>query len=165
MKSKIILFIIAFIAWAMLNWVPDWEHLLVGFFVALLVAYITGDMFIQNPGKLKHPLRYWYFCFEYLPVFLWEVIKANIDVAVRVANPALPINPGIVKIKTSLTSDTALTFLANSITLTPGTLCVDIDKDDSVLYIHWIDVRAKDVEGATKIIAERFERILRKIFE
>ena len=85
--------------------------------------------------------------------------------AYRVIHPKLPINPGIVKVKTTLKTDTALTFLANSITLTPGTLSVDIDKDNGILYIHWIDVKAKDVEGATKIIVERFEKILKKIFD
>ena len=80
-------------------------------------------------------------------------------------HPRLPINPGIVKIKTSLKSDTALTFLANSITLTPGTMSVDIDTERGVLYVHWINVRAEDIESATKLIAERFEKILRKIFD
>jgi len=165
MKSRIVLFIIALFLWCLLSWVPDWQHLVVGVFVAALVAAITGDLFVQRPHVLKHPMRYIYFIFWYLPVFLWEVFKANIDVAYRVIHPKLPINPGIVKIKTTLKSDTALTFLANSITLTPGTLTVDIDTEKAVLYIHWINVKSKDVEGATEIIARRFERILKKIFD
>ncbi|NQS99953.1 MAG: Na+/H+ antiporter subunit E [Candidatus Omnitrophica bacterium] len=165
MKRKIILFLVAFLVWSLLNWVPDGQHLLVGIFAAWFVAFMTGDLFIRRPYVLKHPSRYWYFCTWYLPVFLWECIKANIDVAWRVVHPALPIKPGIVKVKTTLKSDTALTFLANSITLTPGTLTVDIDKDSGVLYVHWIDVQAKDVAHATVIIVERFEKILRKIFE
>ncbi len=116
MKSRIILFILTFLVWSFLSWVPDWQHLIVGVFVAAFVALMTGDFFIQRPHVLKHPMRYVYFIFWYLPVFLWQVIKANIDVAYRVLHPKLPINPGIVKVKTSLKSDTALTFLANSIT-------------------------------------------------
>jgi multicomponent Na+:H+ antiporter subunit E len=77
----------------------------------------------------------------------------------------LPIHPGIVKVRTKLTTDTALTFLANSITLTPGTMSVDIDKDNGILYIHWIDVKTKDVESATRIIVDRFEKVLKKIFD
>ena len=77
----------------------------------------------------------------------------------------VPIKPGIVKVETSLKSDTGLTFLANSITLTPGTLTVDIDREGGFLYIHWINVRHKDIEGATKSIVKRFERILTRIFE
>lgn len=165
MRSRIILFLVAFLGWCFLNWVPDSQHLIVGVFVAALVAFLTGDLFITRPHILKHPWRYWYFVAYYLPVFLWELIKANVDVAYRILHPDLPINPGIVKVKTILKSDTALTFLANSITLTPGTMCVDIDRDKGILYIHWIDVRAKDIEGATKIIVQRFEKILKKIFD
>ncbi|MBU0878513.1 MAG: Na+/H+ antiporter subunit E [Candidatus Omnitrophica bacterium] len=165
MGSKIILFLAAFLVWSVLSWVPDFQHLIVGVFVAALVAFLTGDLFVSRPYILKRPRRYWYFIAHYLPVFLWEMIKANIDVAYRVLHPDLPINPGIVKVKTSLKSDTALTFLANSITLTPGTMSVDIDKDKGVLYIHWINVRTKDTQGATKIIVQRFEKILKKIFD
>lgn len=165
MKSRIVLFLVAFLVWSLLNWVPDWQHLLIGVFVAWFVAFMTGDLFITRPHVLKHPLRYFYFLFVYLPRFLWECIKANIDVAYRVLHPKLPINPGIVKVKTNLKSDTALTFLANSITLTPGTLSVDIDRDNGILYVHWIDVKAKDVESASRIIVQRFEKILAKIFD
>ncbi|UCG35384.1 MAG: Na+/H+ antiporter subunit E [Candidatus Omnitrophota bacterium] len=165
MKSRIILFVLAFLAWCFLNWVPDWQHLTTGFFVAFFVALITGDLFVTRPLLLKHPYRWWCFIVCYLPRFLWECIKANIDVAYRVAHPKLPINPGIVKVKTSLKTDTGLTFLANSITLTPGTMSVDIDRDNGVLYIHWINVKDKETEAATKIIVERFEKILAKIFE
>jgi len=86
-------------------------------------------------------------------------------VAYRVCHPDLPINPGIVKVKTTLKSDTGLTFLANSITLTPGTMSVDIDQENGFLYIHWIDVKDKDIEKATEIIVKTFEDVLRRIFE
>ena len=165
MKSRIVLFLVAFLVWSFLNWVPDWQHLLVGVFIAWFIAFMTGDLFITRPHVLKRPSRYWYFLTNYIPVFLWECVKANVDVAYRVIHPQLPIKPGIVKVKTSLKTDTALTFLANSITLTPGTLSVDIDRDNGVLYVHWIDVKAKDTEAATKIIVERFEKILKRIFD
>lgn len=164
MKNRIILFIFGFVAWVLLNWVPDWQHLVVGVFVSAFVAYLTGDFFIRRTHLLTHAGRYVWF-FYYLPIFAWECIKANIDVAYRVLHPKLPIHPGIVKVKTSLRSDTALTFLANSITLTPGTLTVDVDKEKGCLYVHWIEVKERDTEKATKVIVERFERILRKIFE
>jgi multicomponent Na+:H+ antiporter subunit E len=86
-------------------------------------------------------------------------------VAYRVSHPDLPINPGIVKVKTTLKSDTGLTFLANSITLTPGTMSVDIDQENGFMYIHWIDVKDKDIQKATEIIVKIFEDVLRRIFE
>ena len=164
MGRKIVLFILGFVAWALLNWVPDWQHLLAGVFVSALVVFLTGDFFIKRTRLFSHPGRYLWFLY-YVPIFAWECFKANIDVAYRVIHPDLPIHPGIVKVRTTLTSDMALTFLANSITLTPGTLTVDIDKENGHLYIHWIEVKDKDTDKATKLIVERFERILKRIFE
>jgi multicomponent Na+:H+ antiporter subunit E len=76
----------------------------------------------------------------------------------------MPIHPGIVKIKTSLKSDSAITALANSITLTPGTLTVDVT-DDGYLYVHWINVKATDTDEASKLIAQKFEYFIERIFE
>ena len=58
MRSRIVLFFVAFVAWCALTWVPDYQHLIIGFFVAVLVAITTGDLFIRRPELLKHPLRY-----------------------------------------------------------------------------------------------------------
>ena len=164
MSQKIILFIAAYFVWCLFTWVPDVEHLVVGIFVALIVTLLMGDMVILSPFLMLHPQRCVYFLCVYVPVFLWEMVKANVDMAYRVIHPRLPISPGIVKVKTSLSSDIAITLLANSITLTPGTMSVDVDKEQSVLYIHWIDVRSYDTEVATRVIVERFEGILRKVF-
>ena len=132
--------------------------------MAAFIALLTGDIFVQRPHHFKHPSRYLWFCY-YVSLFLWECLKANIDVALRVLNPKLPINPGIIKVKTVLKSDTALTFLANSITLTPGTFCVDIKPKEGFLYIHWINVETENTEKATQLIVNKFERVLEKIFE
>ncbi|MEE8596487.1 MAG: Na+/H+ antiporter subunit E, partial [bacterium] len=74
-----------------------------------------------------------------------------------------PIKPGIVKIRTTLKTNIAKVFLANSITLTPGTMTCEID--DDYLYIHWIWVQSSEIEEASKIIAKDFEKFLRRIFE
>jgi multicomponent Na+:H+ antiporter subunit E len=79
-----------------------------------------------------------------------------------VITPSLPINPGIVEVKTKLKSNMGRMILANSITLTPGTLTIDI-KDDT-LYIHWIDVKTEDVNEATEQIVRKFEKYLEKIY-
>ena len=163
-KSHIILFFLALLIWSFLTWPLDTQHLIVGILVSGFVSFMTGDMFVKRAYVFKHPSRYFWFLY-YIPLFIWECIKANIDVAYRVAHPDLPIKPGIVKVKTTLKSDTALTFLANSITLTPGTMCVDIDCENGFLYIHWIDVKDKDIKIATEIIVKTFEDVLRRIFE
>jgi multicomponent Na+:H+ antiporter subunit E len=165
MKSRLAFFFLAFLTWCLLNWVPDVQHLIVGAVAAAFVAWLTGDLFVKRPEVLGQLRRYWSFLFLYVPVLLWEIVKANLDVSYRVIHPALPIKPGIVKVTTRLKTDIGLTVLANSITLTPGTLCVDIDRGSGVLYVHWLNVTAQDVEGATARIVARFERLIKKVFE
>jgi multicomponent Na+:H+ antiporter subunit E len=82
-------------------------------------------------------------------------------VAKRVIDPKLPINPGIVAIKTDLKEDYKKLILANSITLTPGTITMDVQGD--TLYIHWIDATTSDIQKASKEIAGSFEEVLLKL--
>jgi multicomponent Na+:H+ antiporter subunit E len=98
----------------------------------------------------------------YLGVFLQELVKANIDVLLLVLAPRIHIEPGIVEIKTRLKTPMGRLVLANSITLTPGTLVVDI-KDDT-LFIHWINVTTRDPTAASRQIAGRFEKYLEIIY-
>jgi multicomponent Na+:H+ antiporter subunit E len=165
LKARIILFFLILVLWGLINWVPDWQHMAAGAVISALVSYLSGDLFLKTLGKVYEVKRYVHFFFSYIPLFAWEMIKANIDVAYRVIHPGLPINPGIVKVKTSLKTEAALTFLANTITLTSGTLTVDIDPDNGILYVHWIDVRTKNIDEATKIIVERFEKVLKHVFD
>jgi len=164
MRSRLITFIVSVILWLLLSFSLDWQHLLTGLSVALIVSLTMGDMFTNQPQKWFNLRRYRWFI-VYAIVFTWECFKSNLDVAYRVLHPRLPINPGIVKVKTILKTETGLTFLANSITLTPGTFSVDIDKDNGYLYIHWIDVKTQNIEEASRIIVSKFERIIKEVFE
>ena len=140
----------------------QYQEVLVGVGVALLTAVFFGRHLPVQPSRLLHPVR-WFWLLVYIPVFVYMCLKANIDVALRVLSPGLQIRPGIVKIRTNLKSDVARVFLANSITLTPGTMTVEI-KDD-VLYIHWIEVGASDITAASKAIVGPFEYFLARIFD
>lgn len=162
--SRTVTFLVSFVMWLLLSFSLDWQHLLIGFLVAFLVAWTMGDMFAEQ-GKKWFSLRRYVWFMIYIFVFAWECMKANVDVALRVLNPRLPINPGIVKVKTILKTESGLTFLANFITLTPGTFSVDVDKDNGYLYIHWIDVTTQDVDKASRIIVSKFEKILKEVFE
>ena len=98
----------------------------------------------------------------YLGVFLLELVKANLNVMRLVFSPQINIDPGIVKISTSLKTPMGRLALANSITLTPGTLVVDIKED--ALYIHWISVSVTDPIATTEEISARFEKYLKVIY-
>jgi multicomponent Na+:H+ antiporter subunit E len=156
------LFILSLVFWFLVTFRFDVSNLIVGSVAALITTLIFGKYFLRNVYKFLQPHRY-FWLFIYLFIFIWECIKANIDVAYRVLHPAMPIKPGIVKVKTELKSEFARTLLANSITMTPGTISVDII--DDYLYIHWIYVRSEDPEIYTGIILGQFEKYIKKIIE
>ena len=137
------------------------QELLVGVFVTAFISLFTTKLFTCCDISILSPVKIFYIIY-YLFVFLFALIKSNFDVARRVISPSLPINPGIVKFKTKLTTEYGKMVLANSITLTPGTLSIDII--DDTYYIHWIDVQTTNPEEAFTEIAESFEKILLKIF-
>ena len=138
------------------------EILGVGALLALVIGTFLGGLYPDHMHRVLN-IRRWFYLLIYLPYFLYYCIIANIDVAVRVIHPDVLIKPGIVKVRTTLTSDLAKTFLANSITLTPGTLTVDIDGQD--FYVHWINIDTDSAEERTARICGRFEPLLRRIFE
>ena len=160
--KKIAFFFLLLATWLLLTWSVNPQDVFAGVGVSLLLAAALGSIYPAVPERLCHPRR-WLWFLAYVPYFLYACIKANFDVAYRVLHPDVPIRPGIVKVHTTLQSDLAKTFLANSITLTPGTLTVDIDGQD--LYIHWINVTTDDPQKQTELIVSRFERMLKEIFE
>jgi multicomponent Na+:H+ antiporter subunit E len=165
---RLIYFVLAFIIWILAAW-PfvdgkiDLQVVVAGFVVAFIVSILFHEILPKEHRVFISPVRV-FWALVYMPVFFYYVIKANLDVVYRALHPKMPIKPGIVKIKTVLKTDSGITALANSITLTPGTLTVDLT-DDGYLYVHWIYVRSDDVEQATKYIAQRFEWFIKKIFE
>lgn len=81
----------------------------------------------------------------YLLAVLWELVRANADVAARVLAPSLPMDPEVILIPLRVEGDAAITLLANSITLTPGTITLDYAEEVNALYVHVVDGR--DPEG------------------
>ena len=158
----IAVFILSLILWLLLTFRFTVPNLIVGSVASVICSAIFTRYYFNSVYKFLQPHRYFWFLI-YLFIFIWECIKANLDVAYRVLHPAMPIRPGIVKVKTTLKSDFAKTLLANSITMTPGTITVDIIGDD--MYIHWIYIRSEDPEVYTKIITGAFEKYIKRIVE
>ncbi len=172
---RLIYFVLAFVIWMLIAWPfvdgrVDLQVIVAGLIVAFIVAILFHEILPKEHRVFISPVRV-FWAIVYVPVFFYYVIKANLDVVYRALHPQMPIKPGIVKIKTTLKTDSGITALANSITLTPGTLTVDLTDDgdgasrETYLYVHWIYVRSDDVEQATKHIAQRFEWFIKKIFE
>lgn len=162
-QSRMLVFALSFLAWLALTAGGGIQEVVAGAVVALVVTLVAGHFLAGFPRR--GVLRRAGFSILYFFLFLWEMIKANVHVASIVLHPRRPIRPGIVKIRTGLANDTAMTILANSITLTPGTLTVDINPEARELYIHCITVDGTDIEENTRRIGARFERILKEVFE
>lgn len=147
--------------WVVLTSSLDPQELIVGAVASAFAALFTLSSPSLGARRLLAPKRV-AMAFVYLLVLLKAIVKANLDVALRVIAPTIKINPGVVEVKTRLESKVARLILANSITLTPGTLTVDIEGD--TLLIHWIDIQAEDIDEATRKIVGEFEGYLEVIF-
>ena len=158
----ITIFILSLIFWLLLTFKFTVPNLIVGSVVAVICSAVFARYYFKSVYKFLQPRRYFWFLI-YLFVFIWACIKANFDVAYRVLHPAMPIRPGIVKVRTTLKSEFAKTLLANSITMTPGTITIDII--DDMMYIHWIYVRSEDPEIYTRMIIGVFEKYIKRIIE
>ncbi len=127
---------------------------------ALLAKKLIVGVGADSGLGYLNPMRWLKFVIYAIGPFFFSMAKANIDVAYRVVTGK--INPGIVKIQTGLTNDFAVSLLANSITLTPGTLSVDID-DGNNLYVHCINLKTKDPDA--KEVCGSFINWARRIAE
>jgi multicomponent Na+:H+ antiporter subunit E len=157
-------FLCLWLAWIGLTGSIDPQELLIGALCAAVVASVSYGLLFRGSTKEKFQVKRWGYAIAYLPAYIWQEIKAHATVIRLILHPRMPIKPGIIKVPTGLRSDVGITGLANAITMTPGTLSVDVDEKEPSLYVHWIDITAPPEERG-KTIAEPFERYLRRITE
>lgn len=156
MRAYIVVFLSTFLLWVLLTGSMAIEELGAGLLVASVVSAVSTPHLSVFNGLKIHPAALLHLI-HYLVYFFIALVRANLDMARRILSPSLPINPGIVEVETSLESPLGRMLLANSITLTPGTLTVDLKEDR--LLIHWINVpEGIDVAAATRRIAAGFEQ-------
>ena len=129
--------------------------LFTGGIAALLATGIFAGITVENrPSYLETAMRVGRLL-VYFPYLLWEIAKANLVVAYIILHPNLPIDPEMERFEAAVWGDYAVTTLANSITLTPGTLSVDVKRDS--LYIHTLTETAReDLAGGALERAVRF---------
>ena len=155
------LWLTLFIIWLIANATLASETMYTGLAISAFIALVFSAFARVYSVVRWSPIVLYYYLI-YLSVFFIELIKANIKVMRLVFSPRIDIKPGILEIKTELKSPIGRLALANTITLTPGTLVVDI-KDDS-LFVHCINVSSTDQIEATAEITGRFEKLLKVIY-
>jgi multicomponent Na+:H+ antiporter subunit E len=138
MRGKFLANILLTIIWVFLTGSFVLVNFVFGFLVSFLILWIISardhdDKYIKLVPKL---ISFFFF-------FLWEVVKANVHVAYEVITPTNNMKPGIVKLPLDAKTNLEITLLANLITLTPGTLSLDVSEDKKVLYIHSMYVHDK----------------------
>ncbi len=154
----LLLNILLAIAWSALTGVFTPINLVFGFALGYGVLWFLRRQLRGERYFIKAPQ-----VVRFVVYVLWEIILANINVArVVLLTPKQQIKPGIVAIPLDIRSDAEITMLANLITLTPGTLSLDVADDRSCLYVHAIDIG--DPERFRRGIKEGFERLVYEVF-
>lgn len=131
----ILIFILVMGFWMLLSASLHWQHLLVGTLLSVVVTIVWSQIRIsESDRRTSFSLNQLFMMIYYLLCLVWEILKANIMVALIVLNPRLPISPGMVILRNDLKHDLMRVLYANSITLTPGTITVDLDGDYHMVH-------------------------------
>jgi multicomponent Na+:H+ antiporter subunit E len=156
MLGLFLLNLILALMWAALQGDLNTINLVIGFLVGGATIYLFRRMFFQP--LYFHELG---LGVKLLLVFIKELTKSNIAVLRVVLSPRLRVRSGVIAVPTELTNDVALTMLANMITLTPGTLTLDIAPDRRYLFVHTLNL--DDPEDVKQEIRQAFEVYLREL--
>jgi multicomponent Na+:H+ antiporter subunit E len=127
--------------WMLLSGKFDAFHLTLGVICSVLVSYLFHDLLFANVriGDMRIVVARF---IAYIPWLIEQIVLSNIHVASLVLRRKMPIDPQIIEFKTKLETDISNVVLANSITLTPGTITMDIK--DGVFYVHALDQKVAD---------------------
>lgn len=145
------------VCWALVTGSFTLLNLVFGFLVGLLALVLIGDL--VGPVTWVRRVR---LGLALAVLFLKELVKSAWRVALVVLSPKLDLKPGIIAVPLTVTDDFEITLLANLVTLTPGTLSVDVSEDRRTLYVHCLDV--PDAEATIADIRDGFERTIMETF-
>jgi len=153
--SFLITAIAMFIFWILLSGEFTFILITSGVVASLIVAYLSHDIFVGKADLKTETGRVFKFI-VYIPWLLWEIILANVEIAYLVLNPKPLIDPQLVHFKNDLKTDLGIVTLAHSITLTPGTVTIEANREEFIIHAIW----QKSAEG---IIGGEMQRKVKKI--
>jgi len=133
-------------------------QLILGAFLAVGIPLLTRGFWEPLP-QVRHPLKLAWFVL----VVLYDIVKANVQVSLLILSPKREPHPGFIEYPLQVKEPLTITLLANTITMTPGTVSTNIRLDRSSLLIHVLDM--EDEQALVREIQERYERPLKEIFE
>jgi multicomponent Na+:H+ antiporter subunit E len=144
------------LAWTAVNGEFSGGQLAVGLVLGTLITLFVrgeGNDYLRKAAVLT----------GFIAFFLWELVVANLRMARDVLSPRPRFSPGVIAVPLDLESEGTITAFANLLTLTPGTLSLDISRDLKVLYIH--DMYAADPEASREAVKSGFEQRIRRLAE
>lgn len=154
MARAISLFIVLLILWLLLSGIYEPLLIILGVASCAFVALIAYRMdVVDHEG---HPIHLTWRCLVYWPWLAWEIVKSNIAVAKIIVQPKLPISPRVIKVKASQADELGHVIYANSITLTPGTVSINLEG-------HEIEVHALAAEFAEGVENGDMDRRVTKV--
>lgn len=156
MAFQIILNLIIAFVWMFLNNSWDFSYFFTGYLLGLVFVYALRRFF-HDDFYMRRLWAIW----KLLVLFLKELVLSNVAVIKQILRPKLDIRPGIFAFQTELDSDWEITLLACLITLTPGTLTLEVSPDPRTLYIHAMDIH--DAELLAEQIKGTFEKAIMEV--
>lgn len=146
------------VVWLLLNHTLSAGHIVLGIVLAVLIPMFT-QRFFPEPVYLRRG----YLMMRFLLVVLWDIVTANITVSRLTLGQTFRLRPRFVRVPVSLTDDFALTALASTISLTPGTVSAEINADRTHILVHALDVH--DEPALVRTIKARYEAPIAEIFQ
>ncbi|MDO4303848.1 MAG: Na+/H+ antiporter subunit E [Bacillota bacterium] len=153
------MFLVFFLIWIIFNGQFTWEIAAFGVVIAGLMYLFICKFMNYKPRTDLILCKKFFLIIQYVFVLVKEIIKANFAVIKMIMSSRYEIEPAVVKFKTTLKSPSARIMLANSITLTPGTITVSLEGDEYV--VHCLDKElAEGIDSSLFVtLLERLERV------
>lgn len=151
MTAQIVVNLVIALIWMLLQDTPSLNQFIFGYLLGAGVLY-----YIHRQAATPFYLRRVVAGIELVVIFLYEVAWSSLRVAYLLAHPKLPINPGLLALPLDARSDVQITMLAGMITMTPGTLSVEVSHDRSHLFIHALEL--DDPTETAQTLKKKFER-------
>ncbi len=142
-----------FVFWISLSGSFDWIHLGLGLICSFAVAWLNSG---HSPFVAK--FRLWLKVFLYLPWLFYKILQSSLHLSKLILHPALPIDPQLISVETKLNHHAAVVLLGNSITLTPGTITAEVDRNN--LIVH-----AMDKVSSEDLLSKEMEMKIADIFD
>lgn len=158
MMTQFLINLIIAAVWMLLQEALTWEGFVLGYFIGLAVLYFTARQ-LRAPLYTKPVIAF----LKLSAVFFVEVVKSSVRVAYLVLHPRLPVSPGLITVPLDVQSDEGITMLAGLISMTPGSLSVEVSEDRAFLYVHALE--ADDPEASIAEFKEVFERRIMEVYK